>query len=135
MLFGRMYLDCISRFSVVGVDADDGDAARAVVLREFLHALVVSVRYGTLHRDEDEHRTVLSFERVQRVFFAISIRQLKVLDGSANRRRHERRIVASPPTAGNYSAHQNQKCREQKGESVLPFHQQKTPFKRVSVMY
>ena len=42
------------------VDTDDGDAFRFVLLGELRHTLVVSVRYRTLNRDEQEHRAVLS---------------------------------------------------------------------------
>src|SRR2546423_9259233 len=114
-----MSFDVVRRFPGVGFDADDVDAARAVVLRELFHALIVAVGHGALYRDEDQDSSILAFEGRERALRATGIRQLEI----GNRRADggDRLVIVSSFTnALNDSA---QDKRERQGEReyvVLP---------------
>ena len=109
-----MPLDVGSRFGHVGVDADDVDAARAVIFGELFDALAICSDHWALRRKEDNHRAVLALERSERMLMPINIRQLEICDRLADR---DAVRLTTAESKGRRSQHKRES--EEESESVV----------------
>ena len=77
------------------------NSLRLVILSEFFHALVISIRDGALNCDKNQDGAILSCERSKCMFLAVGIGKTEISDRRANCR--WRRHITLNCTAANYN--------------------------------